>query len=130
MIKSPGRVIPLFIAREEQYAINPKTGRLRSINNDVELAIDLLGGVQATASKFSVDEDEVEKWIDEYYIPTEFAAEVSKDTKIQIVLLQEPSGYLVDEEMNIIWPPHPPTVDVFIPDGRRKKNPGRKVSFW
>lgn len=130
MINSAEENIIFNIAREDQYAINPKTGRLRSIVNDVEYAIELLGGVQATASKFSVSEDEVEKWIDEHHIAPEFVAEVSKITGISIELLQEPSAYLVDENLNIIWPPHPPTVGVFFLEDNKKKRPGRKPSFW
>jgi hypothetical protein len=110
---NPEKTYPLYLASEEQYPINPKTGRRRLLNGDVEWAIDMLGGIQSASTKLAVTEDEIEKWIDEHYIPDAFADDVAKTVGTTTWFLQEPPGYLVDEERNIIWPPHPPKVCVF-----------------
>jgi hypothetical protein len=72
--------------------VNPKTGNLRFISdlNYVMEVVDVLGGVSATAERLKVPQLEVERWIDQHFIPAPFAEDVHKLTGYTVEGMQEP----------------------------------------
>lgn len=84
---------------------SPRTGRLRvrAASNDVLGAIEKLGGVPAAAVQLDVSEEEVDRWIDEHFVPFPKDTELAEHTGYSSWSLQTPSQYL--EIDGRYWPP-------------------------
>src|SRR5271169_3193984 len=81
--------------RERLIEINPATGnrRYREHSNDVMFAMDRMGGKKAVSTMLGVEEIEIEHWIDDHYVPTRYAKQIEKKTKIKVYTLQvSPAG--------------------------------------
>lgn len=83
---------------------NEKTGRLRyhDAGNDVFAAICDLGGVESAAKLFNATTQEVDFWIDEYYVPNIYAEQIHRSTGYSISSLQQPPRYVIVD--GIYWP--------------------------
>jgi len=76
--------------------INPITGnrQYHQVGNDVVCVVEILGGKQSVAAKLSVEEIEIEHWIDDHYVPTRYAEEIHDLTGWSIWSMQvSPVGW-------------------------------------
>lgn len=105
MMKMPTDIQKLIIDKMNGRAFfNEKTGRLRYHNpgNDVLAAINDLGGIREAAKKLDVNEDFIDLWIDEYFVPDIYAEKIYQLIDYSASSLQQPPTYAVIE--GIYWP--------------------------
>lgn len=83
---------------------NPATGnpQFASPHSDVWGAIEALGGIDAASTKLNVNVAEVNRWLDDHFIPTPHAEKIYLLTGRTKSLLQEPPFYVFDGER--FWP--------------------------
>jgi hypothetical protein len=84
---------------------NEKTGTLRycDAGNDVLDAISRLGGLDKAAKILGVKTNDINQWIDEYYVPDVYAELIRHITNYSIWTLQQPPHWTsIDGKY---WPP-------------------------
>ena len=86
---------------------NPATGRpqINPISNDVYNAIERLGGIREAARTLKVTEAKLNQWIDEHFVPIQYAKEIRIRTGYQVSSLQEAPFYIFDG--SLFWPHRP-----------------------
>lgn len=90
--------------RDDQVQPSPRVGHIRivDVNNDVTCAIENMGGMVKACELLAVTPDQINKWIDDHYVPEPLASLVNKHTGFSIQALQEPTFYVCDGDE--YWP--------------------------
>ncbi|MEC5215715.1 hypothetical protein RCH09_000646 [Actimicrobium sp. GrIS 1.19] len=101
-----------------QESRRPKQVRIVDVNNDVTCAIENLGGVIEACRLLGVTPEDIDIWIDTYFVPSPFAAMIEKATQYSQYSLQTSTFYIVDQGQ--YWP-HRPSIDEL------KKRNGRGI---
>jgi hypothetical protein len=94
--------------RDGKVQTSPRPGHIRihHMSNDVTCAIENMGGTEAACKKLGVSLAELDRWIDELYVPEPFASEMKKHTGFFVRSLQHSPFYVFDGRK--YWP-HAPT---------------------
>lgn len=112
---SAKRVVEILGQYDRSDHVQPsaRAGQIRiaDINNDVTCAIELMGGIASASKLLGATEDEVNRWIDEHFVPQPFAMAVRTHTGYSVWSLQQPTFYVSDGEW--YWP-HRPTPEEFL----------------
>ncbi|MDO9485022.1 MAG: hypothetical protein Q7K25_03065 [Actinomycetota bacterium] len=91
-MRRPG--VNFNLVDEALLQVNPITGnrQLISVANDVMFSVELLGGIEKTATFLGVEEIEIHCWIDSHYVPTRYAEQIiERLCRWDLLSLQEPS---------------------------------------
>jgi hypothetical protein len=96
--------------REDKVIPSPRAGLLRicAYDNDVLAIVDELNGPGETARQLGVTTDEIERWIDEHYVPQPYASRITELSGDQLCAVQEAPFYVSDGRD--FWP-HKPTLE-------------------
>lgn len=94
--------------RENHVLPSPREGHFRivDVNNDVFCAIEKMGCMEKACRLLGAPQDQIDRWIDEHYVPEPFASTVQRHTDYSIWSLQTPTFY-INEGPD--WWPHTPT---------------------
>ena len=111
-ILNNGTVIRILLQHERQGYVNPSpvNGKIRIADqyNDVFFALDKMVGNQLAAKILDVSPDQIDEWIDSYFVPEPFTELIEKHTGYLSYSLQEPTAYIFD---GLNYWPHIPTAD-------------------
>ena len=91
----------------EYVELNPATGNPRLIPglNEVYRAIEELGGMELATDCLSVTEEEIDTWIDQHYVSTEYALDIASELGFSdITDLQSPTTGYADPKTGFCWP--------------------------
>jgi hypothetical protein len=96
---------------------SPRPGHLRICieNNEVYWAVVDAGGLAVTAKALDVGVYEVEKWIDEHYVPDQFATKFSELSGYPVCAIQEATYYFFNG--GLYWPRNPSDAELRSEDG-------------
>jgi hypothetical protein len=96
---------------------SPRAGHIRiyDSNNDVFCAIENMGGMGKACRLLGVLAEEINKWIDDYFVPQPFADVIRKYTGYSIWTLQESVVYVGNGDD--YWPHRPSDDELTGPRG-------------
>lgn len=86
--------------------LNPVTGRPRLIKglNEVWYAVERFGGIAFSVNYFGITKKCVHAWLDNHFIPTDYAYEIAKKLNCKPSDFQEPSLGYDDPVTGGSWP--------------------------
>ncbi|MDQ9168808.1 hypothetical protein Q8A64_00120 [Oxalobacteraceae bacterium R-40] len=128
-ILSSGTVLEILRQHENEWKVDPspREGHLRihEMQNDVKCAIENMGGIARAAQTLRVSVEEIDRWIDEHYVPESHVRQVRIHTGY-LESLQWPTFYVSDGVR--FWPHVPSSKELALPGGIRVYYPLKKTA--